>query len=278
MNSQHRISLPFFLFGLVLLFAALACSNEQELEVVEVDMGYEYFPLGVGRSWTYLVDSVVFVPTVGGVAQDSSRTLVREILVDTSRSLTGELLFRGERYERKSDTLPWQFRKVFTLSRTERQAIRQEDNVRVVVLSFPNSINADWFPYAYFDSNFGKSTPFPVAGESVAIYHDWEMAVLEQNDTFALSDSLLSEVLIVENVTFPEQNKSREVTERYAPDIGLVDRQWRILDLLECWECCDLDGDFEASLQEENDLCDSLTPIGRATRGFILHQRLIDYE
>lgn len=260
--------------GLGLLLTALACSNQQELETVEVDMGYGYFPLQIGRSWTYTVDSVVFVPQIGGILQDSSRTLVRELLVDTTTSLTGERLYRGERYERKSDTLPWQFRKVFTLSRNERQAIRQEDNVRVVVLPFPNSRNAVWFPDAYFDDN----TFFPVAGESVAVFIDWRAAVVDRGMSFVLGDSTIEETLLVENLNFENENNWREVKEIYARGIGLVERQWRILDLEACRSCCDLDGDGEAFLIEETDLCDSLTPTGRAQRGFILHQRLIDYQ
>lgn len=262
------------IIGLGLLLTALACSNEQELENVEVDMGYEYFPLGIGRSWTYTVDSVVFVPEVGEIRQDSSRTLVREILVDTTRSLSGELLYRGERYERKSDTLPWAFRKVFTLYRSERQAVRQEDNVPVVVLSFPNSLNASWSPAAYFDAN----TNFPVAGESVAIYDGWETVVTDRGRPFLLRDTTYTSTLSTENIFFESENIWREAQDRYAAGIGLVERQWRILDLEGCNVCCDLDGDGQSSTIEEFDLCDSLTPIGRTERGFILRQRLIDYR
>ena len=263
------------IIGLGLLLTALACSNQQELESVEVDMGYEYFPLGIDRSWTYTVDSVVFVPEVEGIRQDSSHTLVHEVLVDTTRSLSGELLYRGERYERKSDTLPWAFRKVFTLSRNERQAIRQEDNVRVVVLSFPNSINADWSPAAYFDE---KSTSFPVAGESVMIYDGWKTVVTERGTPFLLGDTTYDSTLSTENIFFESENIWREAQDRYAAGIGLVERQWRILNMERCEICCDLDGDGDSTSPQEFDLCDSLTPIGRAKRGFILRQRLIDYR
>ncbi|NBC07756.1 MAG: hypothetical protein GVY26_11245 [Bacteroidetes bacterium] len=262
------------IIGLVLLLTALACSNQQELEAVEVDMGYEYFPLGIGRSWTYTVDSVVFVPDTEGIRQDSSRTLVREVLVDTTRSLSGELLYRGERYERKSDTLPWVFRKVFTLYRNERQAVRQEDNVPVVVLSFPNSLNASWSPAAYFDA----ATAFPVAGESVTIYEGWETVVVDRGTPFLLEDTTYTSTLSTENIFFESENIWREAQDRYAAGIGLVEREWRILDIVGCSACCDLDGDGQSSTIEEFDLCDSLTPIGRAERGFILHQRLIDYR
>ena len=262
------------IIGLGLLLTALACSNQQELEAVEVDMGYEYFPLGIDRSWTYTVDSVVFVPEVGGIRQDSSHTLVQEVLVDTTRSLSGELLYRGERYERKSDTLPWAFRKVFTLSRNERQAIRQEDNVRVVVLSFPNSINAHWSPAAYFDEN----TYFPVAGEGVKIYDGWETVVTERGTPFLLGDTTYNSTLSTENISFESETIWREAQDRYAAGIGLVERQWRILDIEGCNACCDLNGDGTSNTVEEFDLCDSLTPIGRTERGFILRQRLIDYR
>ena len=96
------IAVPTFFF---------AC-NKSEIEDTGIeDFGYDYFPLEVGRSWEYEVDSIIYDPVVGGTAVDSFRTFIRESVVDTLLDNTGEVLYRVERYYRRSDTLAWQIEK-----------------------------------------------------------------------------------------------------------------------------------------------------------------------
>ena len=73
---MHRLAYLLFL-GLSASFF-FAC--ESEVEEVDIDFGYDYFPLEVGRSWYYQVDSVIYDPSLGGTDVDSSRTFVRETI------------------------------------------------------------------------------------------------------------------------------------------------------------------------------------------------------
>jgi len=260
--------------GLGLALLAPACSNEQELAQVDLDFGYEYFPLAIGRSWTYRMDSVVFLPATNGVRRDSSHSLMREVLVDTLRSAAGELMFRGERYERKSDTLPWQFKETFALFRTKRQAIRQEGNFQIVVLPFPLELQIGWDPAAYFDD----MTLFAVGSEGIDIFQDLRFAVVQTGLPYDLADSSLQHVIRVDNLRNDNVNKDRGMTAWFAPNIGLVERRWSVLELNDdCLFCCDFNNNNILEPDEE-EACFSAKPPAFATSGFILHQRLIDYR
>ncbi len=271
---RQRLLCRMLIAGLGLALLAPACSNEQELAQVDLNFGYEYFPLAIGRSWTYRMDSVVFSPAANGVRRDSSRSLMREVLVDTLRSAAGELMFRGERYERKSDTLPWQFKETFALFRTERQAIRQEGHFQIVVLPFPIELQIAWDPAVYFDDQ----TLFALGGEGIDIFRDLRFAVVQTGLPYDLADSSLQQVIRVDNLQNDNANKDRSMTAWFAPNIGLVERQWSVLELNnDCLFCCDFNNNNILEPEEE-EACFSAEPTAFANSGFLLHQRLIDYQ
>ncbi len=251
---------PSLFILLLFLFVLLAC-NKRETEEVVLNNGYEYYPLEVGRRYDYVVDSVVFKP---GAAVDSSTTLVREIITDTLLDNSGETLYRVERYERKSDTLPWQIAKVLTLQRSENQGFRIEDNLRMVNLVFPIRLFKRWDSHEYFD----EFRVLRVAGESVQVFKEWRSVITGIGDTLTLGDLYFDDVLTVVHAEYEAPPfELRAVNEQYAAGVGLVARSLYILDT-QCEFCCGLDPD----------LCESLAWPERAERGFILHQRLTGYQ
>ncbi len=252
----------------LLLWAAVACSNQQELAPAQLDYGYGFFPLDIGRSWTYTVDSVVFVSQGNGVVRDSSFTFAKETLVDTFRAADGTLFYRGERFERKNPSEPWAFSGVFALARTDRQAIRLENNLQIVLLPFPNGWGATFEPWIYF----GHDRLVSVGGESIMMYKDWLLSVVDDQASYPLGDSLLQPVRRLENIQYESKNNWREAYFSFAEGVGLVTQQLFILDTN-----CDLDGSGSLDTPDEIN-CEALPPEDQAVKGFILQQRLIDYQ
>ena len=256
-------------FLLIIASTFFFACNKSEIEDTGIDdFGYDYFPLEVGRSWEYEVDSIIYDPAVGGTAIDSFRTFIRESVADTLLDNAGEVLYRVERYNRRSDTLPWQIETVLTLSRNEQRATRTEDNLRFTKLVFPVKAGKYWDGNAFFDA----SRPVFVAGETVQMFKGWQYRILEAGVTATIGGLEFDEVVTVQNADNRYLGNFLELrlaTEQYARGVGLAYRELYILDT-SCQVCC--------SGNTEDGLCESLPWEERAEKGFRLRQRLIRYQ
>ena len=258
-----------FIFFLTAASALFFACNKSEIEDTSIDdFGYDYFPLEVGRSWEYEVDSIIYDPVVGGTAVDSFRTFIRESVVDTLLDNTGEVLYRVERYYRRSDTLAWQIEKVLTLSWNEQRATRTEDNLRFTKLAFPARAGQFWDGNAFFDD----TRDVFVAGESIRMFKGWQYRILEAGQPATIGSLELDDVVTVQNADNRYLNNVLELrlaTEQYARGVGLAYRELFILDT-SCQVCCDGD--------TGNEGCKSIPWEERAEKGFRLRQRLIRYQ
>lgn len=250
-----------------MLFAsmALAACNSRQVEDVVLDYGYDYYPLEVGRSWVYQVDSIIYDPALGGTSIDSSRTYFREVVTDTLHGESGTLFYRVEHYERKADTLPWQIGKVYTLSRDEQRAYRDEDNLRFIKLAFPVKAGQEWDGNAFFD----PFTQVTVAGERIEMFKSWSYRQLTNGEPQAIGNLSFDDVITVQNADSRDNViELRLATEQYARGVGLAYRSLDILDT-ECRVCCNGD---------TGDACQGLSWPEKAEKGFSLRQQLISYQ
>ena len=126
------------LFLFTLLALIWSC-QKSETESFEIEDGRSYFPLEIGRSWEYTVDSILYDPTANGTLVDSSKTLVREVIVDTLILVDNSVSYIFERFERADEGAPWQIKRVWSMRRTENQALRVEDNLQFIKMIFPSS-------------------------------------------------------------------------------------------------------------------------------------------
>lgn len=191
---------------------------------------YDYFPLSVGQSLTYQVDSIIFDPISGGVARDTSRTFLREMVVDTFLDATGERAYVIERWERKSNSADWQFKNVCSATRTGHQAIRTEDNLRFIRLVFPLNDRSAWSGNAAID----PAQEIQIAGETLLPFAGWvyRVDVIDvpgQAGSFTFDSTLV--VTEVDDDNLVEKRFSRAV---YAKGVGLVYREQWILDSQYC--------------------------------------------
>lgn len=254
----------FFSIGLMVFIAGICCNcDSSEPENFEVDFGYEYFPLDVGIFRIYEVDSIIYDPAINGTRVDSSTTLIRDLIAEALTDETGQMQFRVERSERKSEAEPWRNTKTFTLAREERRALWTEDNLRFVKMPFPLKTGARWNGNAFFD----PLVIIPVAGESIQMFKDWESEVIGIGESAQVGDLSFSDVTTIRLADSQNLIELRQATERYARDVGLIYREYSILDT-QCEVCCR--GDFGA--------CGELPWEEKAEKGFIMRQRLIEFN
>lgn len=242
------------LFLLVILLGSMAClqSCEEITETVDLEEGIDYFPLEVGQNLVYSVDSLNFLIGTQGIFIDSTHTFVREKIVDTFEDNEGNTAYKVERFERKSDTLDWQIRDVWTASRDEQRAFRTEENLRFVRMIFPLKEERVWESTAFIDKGMIVTV---AGGETIELFKNWESEVLSVNQAETIGGREYPEVATIIHADSENFIEYRYVVEKYAKNIGLVYREMRILDT--------------------QNIDESLSWREKAEEGFILRQTLI---
>lgn len=248
---MKKLFFAFAISGVILWLAACETTPDD----YQVALDYEYFPLQVGKFIVYEVDSTIYDPT-GDTSVFSSKTLVKEEVVDTISDNNGLTLYKIERYQRTADTLPWQVTKVFTASIQDNKAIQTEDNLRFIKVVFPAKKNKTWDGNVHFNS----SLIVTVAGESLEMFKGWSYKIESSGEPETVGDFNFDEVLTVRESDNENLIELRRSKAKYAKGIGLVYRELWILDT-QCIEQC------EGQTWEE-----------KAEKGFILTQKIIAHN
>lgn len=253
-------------FGSILLLglATLFGCGKSETEDLDLDLGHDYFPLEVGREFVYQVDSIIFDEGPRGTIIDSVRTYFREVIAGTLLDNAGNIVFRVERFVREKPDSPWEIQKVWTAFRTEQQAFRTEDNLRFISLIFPPREGKSWDGTAFID----EFTNVDVAGDPVQVFLGWQSRLSAAGLPLTVGDFSFPETVTVDVADFETTIGIRRGYEQYARGVGLVFREWVVLDT-QCRACC---GDTSSPL------CASLPWEEKAEHGFILRQQLVSFK
>ncbi len=225
----------FLCFGLLTVFSVLAFQACSDRQTAIYDSGaaaqYAYFPLQIGKYIVYQVDSVVYdFAQGGGTLLDSSRTFVRELVSDTLRDQTGQLLYTIERSERKSPNEPWQLVNICTAARTGSQAIRTENNLRFLKLIFPMDRRSEWNGHVWID----ETREIEIAGERMRPFANWQYEVDSIDIQTNIGAFSFDSTLVVTEVDDNNIIERRFSKVRYAKHVGLVWREQLILDSQYC--------------------------------------------
>ncbi len=248
----------FLLFFCFCVMNIAACEEKTE---APIDFKYDYFPLAVGKYWVYQVDSVLFVPTSGTTRLDSATNFIKEEIIASFIDNVGDTIYSVERFERARDTEPWQFKKVFTIHQNRTQVIQTEDNLPLIKLVFPLQEGKRWNSTVFLPdvNNFN----IDIAKQSVAIFKHWEAEAAAVDKPLQIGSFNFEETA---TISYADETtvtiEYRVVKEIYAKGIGLVKRDWSILDAPNC----------------DNSACINAAWEKKAKRGFILKQILIAHN
>ncbi len=241
-----------------LVSLALLISCTEETEDFTINFGYEFYPLEVGRSWVYEVDSIVL--SRQGTEVDTVRLFYREDIIEARPGNAGDTLFIVERFERYSDTAAWQIREVLSLARSANHAYRTEDNLRFLKLIFPVQQGKKWDGHRFFD----PVVRLEVGGELMPVFENWNYQYAQVSDN----------TVTISQAEFEDVRQLRRAEERYEAGKGLVYRRVEVFDT-DCDRCCNKD--------TGNPLCtqspwfvNARSNEYKAEKGFILEQRLME--
>ncbi len=237
-----------------LLAGFYACVKDENEELPPIEYGYEYFPLAVGKYRVFQIDSILFDTIAGKIKTDSFRTFLKEEIVDTFKNGLGETVFRIERYERKKASDVWTVRDVASAERSKANAIRTEQNFRLIKMTFPLRVRQSWKSTLYVDDEIEVKA----GKKDIQMFKNWESEVKEIGKETSLLGKKYSDVLTITQADDENQIELRRVTEKYAKGIGLIANEMEILDTQAAGS--------------------SATWRKKAQKGFIVKQYLIEYN
>lgn len=260
MNNKH-ILLTESLLAFLLLTLALSCGEGNVAPPANLDVAERYYPLSIGQTKVYEVDSILLFATTSGIAYDTALLDVKETLVDTFTTADGRLWYRGERYEKDRNAAESAYRitRVFALHSDGMTALRQEDNLNFTKLVSPFRTGQQWD-----GNNFDDTRQFTVGGEFLDIYAGWEYRYDEMKDS-SINGQPYQELIVVEQAEITDNLIDyRRAYELYAPGVGLV-ASFVDARHTQCQSCCN----------GNTATCFDLPWNEKAEKGFILRQRLV---
>lgn len=117
-------------------------SCKKEKETINVDLGYEYFPVKVGSFVIYQVDSLFYNDFTSTI--DTFRFQVKEKIAGSFTDLSDRPSLRIERYYRKNESEDWIVKDIWYSNRTPNSAEKVEENIRFVKIVFPLKKDLSW--------------------------------------------------------------------------------------------------------------------------------------
>lgn len=170
-------------FSIILLsFLLLSCKKETS---TPLDLGVytDYYPLNIGNYHTYLVDSIFYDDF--NAKSDTFQYQLKEMITDTFFDEEEQLNYRLERfykYKTKNesfDTIPWQLKNVWFITKTGNTIQRVEENYRYVTLTNPIKDGITWDGNA-FNTKDKTNYSYEDFGETLAEKPN-SVAVIEQD-------------------------------------------------------------------------------------------------
>ncbi len=232
-TMPRQIHIPPALAILIFIGLCLSCSK-RETETPDQNLALQqqaYFPLSIGQYADYQVDSVVYDFQSGGsVRRDSSTVLVREILTDTLRDQTGQLLYKVERYERQGPNQAWSLAHIGTAGRTLDQAFKTEQNLRYLKMIFPMNRRSEWDGNLWID----KDREIEIAGERIRPFSNWYYEVDSIDIRRVVGKFTFDSTLVITEADDNNVIERRFSRALYAKNVGLIERTQIILDSQYC--------------------------------------------
>ncbi|MRX48464.1 hypothetical protein [Pedobacter puniceum] len=191
-----------------MVMLVLSCTKEKN--AAPKSFQYEYYPLAKTKVWVYDVDSTHYNNFNNSVTNFQFQ--IKDSIADFFIGLSGDTIFRVERYKKQNNSNTWVFQKSIARSKSIRAAEETLDNQTFVRLIFPPEFGAQW------NGNSRNNI-----GEQSYTITDFEVAK-EVNGTSYPSTLTVTQI--------DENNLIREefATETYAKEIGLINKEVKAID------------------------------------------------
>lgn len=181
----------------------------------------KYYPLEVGSSITYDVDSINYHEIV---PNDTSFWIVKETLIDTFYDANNNLNFVIERNQKKNDTDAWLLVNVWNVMMVDGQIQKIENNLRFIKLTTPLAENSTWKGNIYL----GGLSDIPVdeACNNLSFYEDWDYAYALVDEPYSINGfEFKNSITVIQegDSNLIWYDYAREV---YGEGVGLIEKEF----------------------------------------------------
>jgi len=244
-------------FLLVFSCLCIIFASCDETEEFIVDTKDAYYPLEIGKYITYSVASIRYSSISGGGTNvDTSNFQWREMVVDTFRDGENRLVYEVERMRRANASEDWQTVNVLSVTKTTDRVEWVESNRRFVKMFFPLKLEDTSNVFQYFD----EFELVSVNGEVLEAFKGWEYLVDDIDVPAAVNNFSFDSTSTISYSNSENVIELRFAKEQYAKNIGLISKEYLILDTQ-----CISD-------------CIGMTWEEKAEQGFVLRMNMIDHN
>ncbi len=224
--SKHFTQYPLSIIAFFALILLNSC-GKNETETLP-NRGNDYYPLSIGKTSLFDLDSVIYDPMATGINIDTYRWQAREILSDTFRSKTGDLNFVVDRSIKDKTSVNWTATETFSASLTDQFGLLSENNLTFIKLPVYFEVGTSWDGNLFNDVN----TKLIVAGEILEPFSKkWTFEVISYGKPEKIGGKDYPDVLTIQAQSDPKiLTEKRYSLEKYAKGVGLVYREIKILD------------------------------------------------
>ena len=176
-----------------------------------VDYKYNYFPLTIGHTVEYYVDSVLYNPLFAGGKKNVSWQ-VKEVVESEFKDNAGRDAFRIERYIRPNDSAQWTISNVWYAVLEQTRAERVEENLRFIRMVFPPKSGTKWNGNIYIPTS-----------DTFEFYHNWSYTYTAVDEPTTLNgftfDSSCTVIEVADSSSLIDMRYSKAI---YAKHVGLI--------------------------------------------------------
>lgn len=195
------------IFFIAIFALVLSCKKSRTVEAPP-DLGYDYFPVTLGKYVVYDVDSTIYNPLSGTVLYAKYR--IKEVIDSTFKDNQGRETFRLSRYYKNYNaTIPynlmsWTYKDAWMLNKTPTTAEEVEENIRYIKLTFPVVKNNKW------------------NGNAQNTIGDWQYKYTEVDKTESIGGFSFEKTLTVIQKHDAPAIYYQHYEEKYAKGIGMI--------------------------------------------------------
>lgn len=186
----------------IIILAVLGCRDVED----PVDIGYDYFPLGVGYEWVYQIDSIDYDDFTTSRPADTFTYYRKEVITGETDMPSAETRYNADVFF-KTDSTDWSYVYSMVMYKNDVRAVRSIGNKSVMHLLFPVTDRVYW------DANQLNSE-----GTERFRYIDTE------KHRSIMKDSFMNNVFVQQafDTTIIDEDIRWEL---YAEGVGLVEKQ-----------------------------------------------------
>jgi hypothetical protein len=200
------------LFYFMVTVVVLTACEKNKIEPSKPISGINFFPIDSNISWVYQIDSVYYNSfQSAGTPPDTAVYWIKETIAEDLSDTIDAVKKRIERYISYDSGLTWKFDRNLIVIRNNSQALRNDNNIFNVKLSFPIIELKAW-----------NGNQFNNLGENEYLY-DWIF-----KSYWALGANRDSSIKVLQR-NIKNQIKDNVEYEVYLPNIGMVYKE--IVDL-----------------------------------------------